>query len=124
MKKLLPVVALLCFMVACKSKKKEEAKPDTITTTTTTTTPIDYSWVPKFADPEVQKYVDGYTAFMMTYDYTLTDSAKAAEQANKEKDWNTGAMPILQKLGSNSEELKKWQDWTIELGKRKMPATK
>ena len=121
MKKLIPVIALLCLMTACKNKKKEETKPtdSTTTTTTTTTTSTEAASgdIPKFSDPEVQKYVEDYTAFVTGYvaAYKTKDYTKIQEWSTKATDLATRSMDISKKLAANPDEATKFSNYMTKL---------
>ncbi len=130
MKKFLFVVAIAGIMTSCKDKKDEKKaeEPTTIapteptTTEPTTTAPVTSDV--KFSDPEVQKFADEYTAFVKSYKTGMVDPAKAQELAKTAQEWTTKMQPMVMKLATNPEELKKWQDWALALSKELMPATK
>lgn len=88
--KILAVLALVGVMTSCKDKKKDEKKPeetttttttDPTTTTTTTTTTTDAN-VPTFSDPEVQKFVTEYSAFITEYKAGMADPASTGSCKN------------------------------------------
>ncbi len=124
MKKLFPVVALFCLMTACNSKKKDETKPaDNTTSATTSTTSTDNSTtnadMPKFADAEVQKYVEDYTTFVTGYveAYKTKDYSKIANLAIKAADWSAKSMDISKKLMSSPDEAAKFGNYMTKLSK-------
>lgn len=110
-------------MTACKNKKKEEPKTnDTTTTTTTTTTTSDNTVtgdVPKFADAEVQKYVDDYTAFVTGFveAYKSKDMSKISDLSTKAAEWATKTPGIAMKLATNTDEATKFQNYMTKLSK-------
>ena len=128
MKKLFAVLALAGVLVSCDSKKKEDKKVegDTTTTTTTTvdpapttttTTTTTTNETPKFADAEVQKYVDDYAAFVRSYvdAYKGKDMTKVQELSAKMSDWSTRSAAISQKLAASPDEAKKFSDYMVKL---------
>ena len=137
MKKLFAVLALAGVLVSCDNKKKDEKKEttsDTTTTTntttptdnTTTTTPTDNTTtasgdVPTFSDPEVQKFVNDYNAFIVEYKAGMKDPAKLADLSKKMQDWSTRSMTIGTKLANNPADLQKWNDWWTAKSKELMP---
>lgn len=131
MKKLFAVLALAGVMASCNNKKKdEEKKPEGDTTTTQTTTPpaenttVDNTapaGVPKFSDPEVQKFANDYATFMTEYKTAMSDPAKAADMAAKMQDWSKRSTDIGMKLAAKPEEAKAWADWVMSLTKDMMP---
>ena len=126
MKKLFAVIALVAVMTSCKDKKKDEKKMDDTTTTTTptdptttdpTTTTTTSSGVPKFADAEVQKYVDDYTAFVTSYvdAYKSKDMTKVQSLSTKATEWASRSSSIAMKLSSNVDEATKFSNYMTKL---------
>jgi hypothetical protein len=126
MKKLFAVFALVAVMTSCKDKKKDAKAPDATTTTTTTdpnstttttTTTTSSSGVPTFADAEVQKFVNDYTAFVNAYmdAYKGKDMTKVAELAGNYQQWAGQVMTISQKLAANPDDAKKFSDYMSKL---------
>jgi hypothetical protein len=107
------------------SKKKDEKKPDATTTTTTTdpnsttttTTTTTSSDVPKFSDPEVQQYVDDYTAFVTSIvaAYKSKNATDIAQLSGKMSDWSSRSMSVGQKLAGNAEEATKFSNYVTKL---------
>jgi hypothetical protein len=132
MKKLFPVVALFVLFTACKDKKAEPKTGDTpATNTTSTTTPTSEATttaatpgVPKFSDPEVQKFANDYGAFMNEYKEGMKDPAKLADLSKKLQEWSTKAQGMAMKMAQNPAEAKAWADWTMELSKSMIPGAK
>jgi hypothetical protein len=141
MKKVFLVLTAAAVMVACSDKKKAAATDtkDTGTTTTTSTEKMDNSTsttstngdVPTFSDPEVQKYVNDYTAFVNSYmeAYKSKDMTKVSQLATNMQEWSGRSMTIGQKLANNPTEAQKFsaymtklsQDWA-NAAKSMMPA--
>lgn len=127
MKKVFAVLALVGVMASCNNKKKDEKKPEGDTTTTqtttppadnTTTTPADNSGgVPTFADADVQKYVNDYTAFVQSYldAYKAKDMTKVQELAGKMTEWSGKSAQVAQKLAANPDEAKKFSEYMTKL---------
>jgi len=128
MKKVFLVLTAAAVMVACNNKKKTEGevKTDTATTTTTTTDKMDNNTttttttstdVPKFADAEVQKYVDDYTAWVNMYvdAYKSKDMTKISNYSMKAQEWSTRSASVAQKLAGSPEEAKKFTDYMTKL---------
>jgi len=127
MKKVFLVLTAAAVMVACNNKKKTEGevKTDTATTTTTTTDKMDNTTtttttstdVPKFADAEVQKYVDDYTAWVNMYvdAYKSKDMTKISNYSMKAQEWSTRSASVAQKLAGSPEEAKKFTDYMTKL---------
>src|SRR5690242_8552107 len=122
MKRVLLVLAVAGVMVSCGSKKKADkgTTTDTATTTTTdkmgdqtSTSTATTSGVPTFADAEVQKYVNDYTAFVTSYvdAYKAKDMTKVQELATKMQDWSSRSISVSQKLAANPEEARKFSDY-------------
>ena len=125
MKKLFAVLALAGVMASC-NNKKDEKKPDQgtsttdtskATTTTTTTTTTAVAGVPTFSDPEVQQYVNDYTAFVNSYldAYKGKDMTKVAELATKMTDWSGRSMEVGKKLVANPDEAKAFTEYMTKL---------
>lgn len=125
-------MAIAGFMTACNSKK-DEKKPEETTTTTdqpatdkpaTDQPTAPTADMPTFSDPEVQKFVTEYTAFVKEYKAGITDPTKAAALAKTAQEWSTKMTSIGMKLASNPDDAKKWADWTTWLAKEMTPVTK
>ena len=126
MKKFMAILAIAGVMTSCNSKKdekKEEVKTeDTATKSSTeptapTTDPAPTGDVPKFADAEVQKFVDDYTAFVKSYidAYKSKDMTKVSELAGKMQEWSGRTASVGQKLASSPDEAKKFNDYMVKL---------
>jgi len=129
MKKLFAVLALVGVMTSCKDKKKDEKKPEETTTTTTTTTTepatttttttetTASSDIPKFADAEVQKYVDDYTAFTtsLVAAYTSKDMTKIAALSPNAAEWASKSMDVSKKLMANPDDAAKFTAYMSKL---------
>lgn len=129
MKKLFAVIALAAVMVSCNSKKKDEKKDSTTdttstTTTTTTTTTTDNTTtttaigdIPKFADAEVQKYVNDYTIWVTTYvdAYKTKDMSKISKVSTEATDWAGKTQSVIMKLVNNPEESTKFSNYMTKL---------
>lgn len=134
MKKLFAVLALVGVMTSCKSKKKDEKKPEeTATTTTTPTETTTTTGVPTFSDPDVQKYVNDYTAFVTGYmeAYKSKDMTKIASLSTSASEWATKSMDMAKKLAANPDDAAKFSTYMTKLSndmveavKGMMPATK
>jgi len=134
MKKLFAVLALVAFMTSCKDKKKDDKKMEETTTTPTTTEPttttppadasVEVAGVPKFSDPEVQKFANDYGNFMMQYKAGMSDPAKMAELSKNMQEWSKRSTEIGMKLASKPEEAQAWAMWLSGLMKDMMPAVK
>ena len=129
MKKLLSVIALVGILASCNNKKEDKTETTTgdttvsttnnantdNTTTTTTTTAVE---TPKFSDPEIQKFVDDYSAFWNDYQANWQNPEKAAEYQKQMTDWSTKSQSIGMKLASNPEDLQKWTDWWTAMAQK------
>jgi hypothetical protein len=133
MKKIFAVLAIAGVMASCGSKKKDVKKGDndtTVTTNTTTTgdktttTTTTTTGVPTFSDPEIQKLVTDYDAFISAYlNGGYKDPAKAAEYSKSMQDWSTRMQGVSVKLANNPDDLKKWTDYWTAMGKKIQDAT-
>jgi len=143
MKKLFAVLALVGVMTSCKDKKKDDPKPEETTTTTTTTTTdgttpattdaVTTSDVPKFADADVQKYVDDYTTFAKGYMEACKskDMTKFASISTSASEWASKSAAMATKLAANPEDATKFSNYMTKLAtdmaeaaKAMMPGTK
>ena len=127
MKKLFFVLALVGVITSCKSKKVDDKKTDETTKTTATdatTTTTASSDVPNFSDPEVQTFVNDYTAFIKSYKEGMMDPAKAQALSKSAAEWGTKMQSIAMKLASNPDDMQKWTAWTEMISKEMMPVTK
>ena len=128
MKKLFFVLALVGVITSCKSKKNDEKKPEEVTTTTPTSTATDATTpsadVPTFSDPEVQIFVNDYTAFIKSYKEGMMDPAKAQALSKSAAEWGTKMQSIAMKLSANPDDMQKWTVWAEMITKEMMPVTK
>ena len=127
MKKLFIVLALVGVITSCKSKKVDDKKTDETTKTTATdatTTTTASSDVPNFSDPEVQTFVNDYTAFIKSYKEGMMDPAKAQALSKSAAEWGTKMQSIAMKLSANPDDMQKWTAWTEMISKEMMPVTK
>ena len=129
MKKLFAVLALVAVMSSCKDKKKDDKKMEETTTTEPSKTlpadaPVEVAGVPKFSDPEVQKFANDYGAFMMQYKAGMSDPAKMTELSKNMQEWSKRSTEIGMKLASKPEEAQAWAMWISGLMKDMMPAVK
>ena len=128
-------MTLFGVMTSCKDKKKEEKKPEETTTSTTTspatttdattepaenTAPSENtgsSAMPKFADAEVQKYVEDYTAFVTTYVNAAKtkDMTKVASLTSTATQWASKSMDIAKKLMANPDDATKFSNYMSKL---------
>lgn len=125
---MLALVSLLA--VSCKSKKEEKKEetpttqptttPTTTEPTTTPTTTTD-SGVPKFSDPEVQKFANDYAAFIAEYKAGMNDPAKLADLTQKLQDWSKRSTDIGLKLASKPDEAVAWSNWLLKVADEIMP---
>lgn len=140
MKKLFVLLAVAAIMVSCGNKKKSDKPADgkdtattstttntgdqTATTTTTTTTTSTMAGIPTFSDPDVQKFVNEYSAFITEYKAGITDPAKAMELAKTAQVWAGKMGTFGMKLASNPEDMKKWTEWATWISKEMTPVVK
>lgn len=124
MKKFFAVVALVAVLASCKDKKKADtppAKDDTATVKMDDTkmddSKMSSSDVPKFADADVQKYVDDYTAFVTGYveAYKAKDMTKIQELSTKASEWASKSQSIVTKLAANPDEATKFSNYMTKL---------
>ncbi len=73
--------------------------------------------VPAFSDPEVQKYVEEYNAYVNEYLAAAEskDMTKLTVLGEKSQEWKTKGETIIQKLSSDPNELKKYNDYMLKL---------
>ena len=73
-----------------------------------------------FKDPEVQKYVDDYKAYIkeVTEVVSSKDAAKFAELGTKAQEWATKGQEVAAKLANDPEESKKLADEMTKLGQQ------
>lgn len=123
---MLALISLLA--VACKDKKEDKKEepttaPTTTPTTTepTTTTTPPATDVPKFSDPEVQKFANDYAAFINEYKAGMNDPAKLADLTQKLQDWSKKSTDIGVKLASKPEEAAAWSNWLLKIAEEIMP---
>lgn len=131
MKKILFVVAIAGFMIACKSKK-DEKKPEETTTTTEptttepTTTTTTSTGVPTFSDPDVAAYVKSYEDYIAAYKKAVEskDMGKLGELGTMGQDLATKGTAAAQKLAGNPEDAKKLADYMTAKSAEVMELTK
>jgi hypothetical protein len=132
MKKLFAVLAVVAIMTSCKDKNKEETKPSVPTTSTPeittpkepTTATTGTAGVPKFSDPEVQKFANDYAAFIAEYKSGMKDPAKLMELSKTAKEWAAKGQSIPMKMAAHPEEAKAWAEWWLAMNKEMMPSMK
>jgi hypothetical protein len=137
MKKLLVILAITGSVVACnnKSDSKETRKDTSATNTNATTTspqvtsPENTSTstsgvtidVPKFKDPEVQKFADDYAAWVITYRAALKDPAKAQEMQKQSTDWSNRSQALTAKLMADPAEYQKMAMFMMKMTQELVP---
>ena len=136
MKKFLAVLCVAGSLAACNDPKAPDTtldKKDTVKTetpvpdSTPKMAPAPTAAVvetPKFADPEVQKLADGYAAFVKEARTAAGDPTKTAEYTKRAQDWAMRMAPVMQKVVSKPEEMKKWADYMNKLSAEMMPQNK
>ncbi len=118
----------LFYLTSCScddNKKSEKTSPpitpnsqtqqeQNIVTIKTDTISID---VPTFNDPEVQKYVEDYTAYMKEYLAAVKskDITNIAQLGMESQKWKTKGEAITQRLSYDPDELKKYNDYMVKL---------
>jgi hypothetical protein len=126
MKKIFVIMALAGIMVSCGGKKKDAATPDKPTTNEPSKMdPANngaMAGVPTFSDPEVQKFVNEYSAWIKDYKTGMADPTKAAEMAKTAQEWSGKMTGIAMKIATNPGELQKWTDWAKWISNEMMPA--
>ena len=123
MKKMLLVLLTLGVVFSCGKKDESTTTTKTETTTTTTAEPAKTDAaatdVPTFKDPEVQKYVDSYQAFLKDVkDASVSkDAAKFQELTTvKVQELATQSEEAMKKLTDPAEK-KKFNDYMEKAGK-------
>jgi hypothetical protein len=126
MKKIFAIIALAGIMVSCGGKKKDAKVPEQPTTNEPSkmepSNTGSTAGIPTFSDPDVQKFVNEYSAFAQSYKTGIVDPAKAMELSKTAQEWSGKMMNVAMKVGSNPDELKKWQQWAEWLRKEMTPA--
>ncbi len=117
MKKMLLVLLTLGVVFSCGKKDESTTTTKTETTTTTTAEPTKTDAaatdVPTFKDPEVQKYVDSYQAYLKDIKDAVAskDTAKIQELSTvKAQELATQSQDALKKLTDPAEQ-KKFTDY-------------
>ena len=125
MKKMLLVLLTLGVIFSCGKKeepKTDDAKTETQTETTAEPAKEDAAATEgaTFKDPEVQKYVDDYKAYIkeVTEVVTSKDAAKFAELGTKAQEWATKGQEVAAKLANDPEENKKFEEEMAKLGQQ------
>lgn len=139
MKKIIAVLCVAGSFVACNDPKTPDAtvekKDSTVKTETPVAAPDSSSKMaaattnavietPKFADADVQKFADEYTAFIKEASSAAGDPAKTAEYTKKAQEWAAKMAPIAQKLAAKPEEMKKWSDYMQKIAANMTSQTK
>jgi len=126
MKKFLAMLAIAGIMVSCGGKKKEEKPADKPTTETPANSTHANSGNPTFADADVQKYVDDYTAFVNGYLDAVKgkDMTKIQDLSMKATEWTSRSMDISKKLATSPDEAKKFSDYMTALSQKWADAAK
>lgn len=121
---------------ATSCEKKDAVKTDTPTTenststeeqpageTTSTEAPktINGVEVPKFSNPETQKFADEYATFMaeMTEASKSGDAAKIQALSAKSQEWAKKQSEMASKM--TPEDTKLWTDFAMKLSQAQMP---
>lgn len=133
MKKFLTIVLLITVLVSCKDKKEtpkaddnnipattiEPTKTEPAITTETTVTNIE---IPKFKDPEVQKFANEYAAFIKEYKAGSMNPEKAPALNKAAQEWNEKSSKIADKLiNTDADEAMKLSTFLLTLSKEMMP---
>lgn len=71
----------------------------------------------KFSDPEVQKYVGNYGVYVDEY-LAAAKAKDIAKLGQLAQEWNVKEKPAIQKLVSNSDELRKYNDYILKLANK------
>ena len=121
MKKMLLVLLSLGVIFSCGKKEESTTTTKTETTTTTTAEPAKTDAaatdVPTFKEPEVQKYVDSYQAYLKDVKDAVAskDAAKIQELTTKSQELATQGAEAAKKL-TDPAEAKKFADYMTKLG--------
>lgn len=121
MKKMLLVLLSLGVIFSCGKKEESTTTTKTETTTTTTAEPAKTDAaatdVPTFKEPEVQKYVDSYQAYLKDVKDAVAskDAAKFQEISAKGTELATQGQEAAKKL-TDPAEAKKFTDYMTKLG--------
>lgn len=104
---ILMMIGALALAVGCGSQDEKKSSDNKPTAPTTTTAPD--SGIPKFKDPEVQKFADDYTALIKEMQDAKPENMPKLMDKSMEIQKNSQSM--AQKLGTDQVELKKFTDY-------------
>lgn len=136
MKKIIAVLCVAGSLAACNDSKTHQTTPDKKDTVKTETPAPDstpkitlapttaVAGAPAFADPEVQKLADEYAEFVREARSAAGDPVRTAEYTAKAQDWAMRMAPVMQKIKSKPEEMKKWSAYMNRLAAEMMPQNK
>jgi hypothetical protein len=136
MKKIIAVLCVAGSLAACNDPKTPDTtldKKDTVKTetpapdSTPKMTPAPTAAVAgtaTFADPEVQKLADEYAGFVREARSAAGDPVRTAEYSRKAQEWAMRMAPVMQKIKSKPEEMKKWSAYMNRLAAEMMPQNK
>ena len=130
MKKIFAVLALVSVLASCKDKKEDKKVEDTTVVTPTTTTdpapnttdpaPTTASTeVPKFTNPDVQKWVNDYDAYITSVinAYQSKNAAKAQELSAKASEWTAKSQEMATKSAATPDEVQRFSDYIMAKSK-------
>ncbi|MDR2121879.1 MAG: hypothetical protein LBP34_02025 [Flavobacteriaceae bacterium] len=106
----LTVISLFLF-TSCKDNKKTFENPEAASVAAIS------KEVPVFSDPDVQKYVEEYDAYVKELVAAAADKdlVKLTFLSQKSQEWTERSVEINQKLASNPEDMKKFHDYVGRL---------
>lgn len=131
MKKIILTFGAVALLCATSCEKKESTKSETPTKENSTATEekvsseapktINGVEIPKFSNPDAQKFADEYATFMgeMTEASKSGDAAKIQELAAKSQEWSTKQAEMASKM--TPEDAKLWSDFAMKLSQAQMP---
>lgn len=136
MKKIILSLGAVALISMTSCEKKEATKTDTTPTENTASTndtatnntastdapkTVMGVEVPKFSNPEAQKFADEYAAFMAeaTEVSKSGDAAKMQEFSKKTQEWATKQAEMASKM--TPEDAKLWSDFAMKLSQAQMP---
>lgn len=131
MKKIILTFGAVALFCATSCEKKESTKTETPATENTASTDektsaeapktINGVEIPKFSNPDAQKFADEYATFMgeMTEASKSGDAAKIQQLAAKSQEWSTKQTEMASKM--TAEDAKLWSDFAMKLSQAQMP---
>ncbi len=131
MKKVILFATFACMvtMNSCKSSEQgdaSQAESKVVETVASSAVQGAISDVPQFSDPETQKFVDGYAAYMKQSMeiYKTKDMTKIAELQASAMEWSKKSQDFATRIAQNPDDMKKYSEYIQKLSTEMQEAMK